>query len=186
MLSDAEKNYLAAERLAPTRREYLAGRIFSLPEPTPAHTLLAENTALLLASQVQGRGWAVLGSATRVHALGAGLFTYPDVALVCGKGLRLADGYRDTLLNPTLLLKVLPHPMPAHFQELFEAYYAIPTVQHVVLLTEFAARVSLGSRTEEGGLAVQGFTGLAAVLTIPDLDLALPLADLYHGVALRA
>ncbi|QKG56105.1 Uma2 family endonuclease [Hymenobacter sp. BRD128] len=186
MLSDAEKNYLAAERLAPGRREYLDGHIFPLPEPTPAHTLIAENTALLLASQVAGRGWAVLGSETRLHALGAGLFTYPDVALVCGKVLRLADGYRDTLLNPTVLVKVLPHPMPPHFQEVFEAYYAIPTVQHVVLITEFAARVSLGSRTEEGGLDVQGFTGLAAGLSIPDLDLMLPLAEIYHGVALRA
>jgi Uma2 family endonuclease len=186
MLSNAEKEYLAAERLAPTRSEYLDGQVFALPAPTPEHLLIAENTALLLAGQIAGRGWAVLGSDTRLHALGAGLFTYPDAALVCGKVLRLADTHRDTLLNPTVLVKVLPHPMPAHFQEVFEAYYAIPTVQHVVLITEFAARVSLGSRNEEGNLDVQGFTGLAAVLTIPDLDLELPLADIYQGVALRA
>lgn len=186
MLSNAEKEYLAAERLAPGRSEYLDGRVFPLPEPTPEQLLIAENTALLLASQVQGRDWAVLGSATRVHALGGGLFTYPDVTLVCSKVLRLADGPRDTVLNPTLLVKVLPHPMPAHFQEMFEAYYAIPTVQHVVLITEFAARVSIGSRNTEGNLDVFGFTGLDSVLTIPDLDLALPLAEVYRGVALRA
>lgn len=186
MLSNAEKEYLAAERLAPGRSEYLDGRIFPLPEPTPEQLLITENTALLLASQVQGRDWAVLGSATRVHALGGGLFTYPDVTLVCSKVLRLTDGPRDTVLNPTLLVKVLPHPMPAHFQEMFEAYYAIPTVQHVVLITEFAARVSIGSRNAEGNLDVFGFTGLDSVLTIPDLDLALPLAEVYRGVALRA
>lgn len=186
MLSDAEKNYLAAERLAPTRSEYLDGNIFPLPEPTPEHLLIAANTATLLASQVRGRDWPVLGSAVRLHALGGGLFTYPDVMLVCGKELRLADAYRDTLLNPTLVVKVLPHPMPAHFQEVFEAYFTIPTVQHVVLITEYAARVSLGSRNEDGNLDVSGFTGLAAVLTIPDLEVALPLADIYQHVALRA
>jgi Uma2 family endonuclease len=186
MLSNAEKEYLAAERLAPSRSEYLDGKVFPLPEPTPEQLLIAENTALLLASQVQDRDWAVLGSATRVHALGAGLFTYPDVTLVCGKVLRLADEQRDTLLNPTVLFKVLPHPMPAHFQELFEAYYTIPTVQHVVLITEYAARVSLGSRNEEGNLDVFGFTGLDSVLTIPDLEIELPLADIYQQVALRA
>lgn len=185
MLSNAEKEYLAAERLAPGFSEYLDGQVFPLPEPTPEHLLIAENTALLLAGQVQGRDWTVLGSATRVHALGGSLFTYPDVALVCGKVLRLADEYRDTLLNPTVLFKILPHPMPAHFQEVFEAYYAIPTVQHVVLITEFAARVSLGSRNEEGNLDVFGFTGLDSVLTIPDLEVALPLADIYQQVALR-
>ncbi len=186
MLSNAEKDYLAAERRAPERSDYLDGQVFAQPAPTPEHLLLAENTALLLAEQAQERGWTVLGSATRVHALGAGLFTYPDAALVTGKVLRLADEYRDTLLNPTLLVKVLPHPMPAHFQEVFEAYYAIPTVQHVVLITEFAARVSLGSRNAEGGLDVLGFTGLEAVLTVADLDLALPLAEIYRGVRLRA
>jgi Uma2 family endonuclease len=186
MLNDAEKDYLAAERLAAGHNDYLDGQVFAQPAPTPEHLLLAENTALLLASQVQGRGWTVLGSATRVHALGAGLFTYPDATLVAGKVLRLADEYRDTLLNPTLLVKVLPHPMPAHFQEIFEAYYAIPTVQHVVLVTEFAARVSLGSRNAEGGLDVLGFTGLDAVLAVTDLDLFLPLAEIYRGVRLRA
>lgn len=186
MLSDAEKHYLTAERLAPGRSEYLDGTVFPLPAPTPAHTLLADNTALLLAGQVAGRGWTVLGRDTRLHALGAGLFTYPDVALVAGKALWLADAHRDTLLNPLLLVKLLPHPLPAHFAQVFEAYYAIPTVQHVVLITDYAARVSLGSRAAEGGLAVHGFTGLDAVLTIDDLDLELPLAELYRGVTLSA
>lgn len=185
MLSRSEADYLAAERLAPTRREYLNGAVFPLPAPTPAHTLLAENTATLLAGQVQGRSWTVFGDAMRLHALGNELFAYPDVALVCSRVLLLADGHRDTLLNPTVLFRVLPHPMPAHFQDVFEAYYTIPTVQHVVLLTEYAARLSLGSRAAGGALEVHGFTGLDAVLTIPDLDLALPLADLYQQVPLR-
>jgi len=186
MLSSTEESYLATERLATGRSEYLHGTAYPLPAPTAAHTLIAENTALHLAGQVRGRDFAVLGSATRVHALGAGLFTYPDVALVPGKALWLADGYRDNLLNPTVLVRVLPHPMPAHFQEVFEAYFDLPTVQHVVLITEFAARISLGSRNAAGNLDVLGFTGLAAVLAIDDLDLELPLAEVYRGVALRA
>ena len=186
MLSSAEESYLAAERRAPGRSEYLGGTVFPLPTPTAAHLLIAENTALYLAGQVRGRDYTVLGSATRVHALGGGVFTYPDVALVPGKVLWLADGHRDNLLNPTMLVRVLPHPMPAHFQAVFEAYFDLPTVQHVVLITEFAARISLGSRNAAGNLDVLGFTGLDAVLTIDDLDVALPLAEVYRGVALRA
>lgn len=186
MFSDAEKDYLATERLAPDRSEYLNGQAFPLAGNTLAQSLIINNTALHLASQVRGRDCTVLGSATRVHALGSELFTYPDVTVVFGKALWLADGYRDTLLNPTVLVRVLPHPMPAHFQAMFEAYYAIPTVQHVVLITEYAARISLGSRNAEGNLEVFGFTGLDAGLTIPDLDLELPLAEVYQGVVLRA
>ena len=98
MLSDAEKDYLAAERLASGPSEYLHGETYPLPAPTPEHSLLADNTALLLASQVRGRDCQVLGSHTlvdgwsgpqhaSVHALLAKC--YPDstnsLSALCGK-----------------------------------------------------------------------------------------------------
>ena len=94
------------------------------------------------------------------------------------------DGHDDNLLNPVLLVKVLPHELLPHFKDVFELYYSIPSVQHVVLVTEYAARVSLGSRNANGLLNVYGFTGLAAVITLPDLELELPLAEIYRKVPL--
>ena len=182
----SEEAYLAAERLAPTRSDYLAGEVLPPPASSPAQALLAHNLGTLLAQQTQGRSWAVLASPTRLYAPEGNLYTYPDAMLVRGEAAYRADAYHDNLLNPVLLAKVLPHNMPAHFKQVFELYYSIPTVQHVLLLTEDAARVSMGSRQPNGLLNVYGFTGLDAVILLPDLELELPLAELYRHVPLLA
>lgn len=180
-----EAAYLAAERAAPTRSEYLAGQVLPLAPASAAHARLAQNVASLLRQQAQDHaGYLVLGSEMRLYVPEGPLYTYPDATLVCGPAQLLPDGHHDTLLNPTLLVKIVPHALPAHFQQVAELYYAIPTVQHVVLVTEYAARVSLGSRTAQGLLHVYGFTGLGEVVLLPDLGIELPLADLYRNVPL--
>ena len=177
--------YLAAERAALEKSEYLDGEIFPLLPATDAHCLINTNVVTLLHRQVRSRDCRVLGSAMRLYAPAGPLFTYPDAALVCGKVQTRPDGHDDNLLNPTLLVKVLPHDVPAHFRQVFELYYSIPTVRHLLLVTQDAARVSLSSRKANGLLDVYGFTGLDAVITLPDLELELPLADIYHKVPLR-
>jgi len=44
----------------------------------------------------------------RVKVTATGLYTYPDVIVVCGEP-KFEDKYFDTLLNPTLLVKCFRH-----------------------------------------------------------------------------
>jgi Uma2 family endonuclease len=183
----SEAAYLATERQASSKSEYLNGEVFHMPEESKTHAQITENVCTWLAQQVgDNQDWSVLGGDLRLYAPEGALYTYPDAALVYGEVQTLPDAYQDTLLNPTLLVKVLPHAMPAHFQQVFELYYSIPSVQHVVLITEYSARVSMGSRTADGLLNVYGFSGLTDVILLPDLGLEMPLAEIYRGVALAA
>ncbi|MVN77322.1 hypothetical protein GO988_13385 [Hymenobacter sp. HMF4947] len=184
--SSPEEAYLAAERRASQPSEYVNGEVLPMPAMSEAHAMLAGNICTSLAQQLNGRPWKVQGSHRRLYVPDGPLYTYPDAALVCGEAEFWPDGHHDNLLNPSLLVKVLPHAMPAHFAQVFESYYRIPTVQHVLLVTEYAARVSLGSRNENGLLNVYGFTGLDDVILLPDLGMELPLAEIYQNVALRA
>ncbi|MGI4872919.1 MAG: Uma2 family endonuclease [Janthinobacterium lividum] len=186
MQPDLIETYLAAERPALEKSEYVNGEIFPVPPAINAHSLINTNVATLLHQQVLNRDCVVLGSAMRLYVPAGPLFTYPDASLVCGPVQVRPDGYDDNLLNPALLVKVLPHEMPTHFKDVFELYYSIPTVQHVLLVTEYAALVSLGSRNENGLLNVYGFAGLDAVIMLPDLGLELPLAEIYRKVPLLA
>lgn len=180
-----EEDYLAAERRSLSKQEYLAGQLFPMPAVSPAHARLATNAGQLLADQLpDDADGAVLGQGVRLYAPAGPLFTYPDVAVVAGPVQLRPDGHQDTLLNPVLLVKVLPHALPAHFQQVFELYYSIPSVQHVLLVTEYAARVSLGTRNANGLLSVYGFKELTDIILLPDLGLEIALAELYEGVAL--
>lgn len=182
----SEENYLAAERATPARHDYLAGVLHPLAPASPAQALLSTNVLALLATQAHGQEATVVGEGIRLYAPEGPLFTYPDAALVLGPAQLRPDGHDDTLLNPTLLVNILPHPMPDYFPQVFELYYSIPSVEHVLLVTAYAARVSLGTRQPGGLLSVHGFRGLDAVIDLPDLELTLPLDEIYRNVPLRA
>ena len=59
-----------------------------------------------LRQQLKKRPCKVYPSAMRVKVSPTGLYTYPDVTVLCDKA-RFDDEHRDTLLNPTLIIEVL-------------------------------------------------------------------------------
>lgn len=184
----SEEEYLRQERMAPHRSDYLAGEVYPVAPASPAHARLTANLLTLLtrqARQLPGGPATVLGPTTRLYAPAGPLFAYPDAALVLGPAQLRPDAHDDNLLNPVLLAHVLPHPTPAHFQQVFELYFSIPTVEHILLVTEYAARVSLGTRQPGGLLSIHGFTSLTDTIDLPDLGLQLPLAEIYRDVPRR-
>ncbi len=49
----------------------------------------------------------------RIHIPATGLYSYPDVVVVCGEP-QFLDAVQDTLLNPTLIGEVLPPSTEAY------------------------------------------------------------------------
>jgi hypothetical protein len=71
-----------------------------------AHVLIVTNLVVQLRTQLKGRSCQVLSNNLRLRVSPAGLYTYPDVIVACAP-LAFADGYRDTLTNPTVIIEVL-------------------------------------------------------------------------------
>lgn len=70
----------------------------------------------------------------RVHNQINSLYTYPDVIVECGKEEYLDDKF-DTLLNPTILFKVLSSTTEDYDRGTkFKLYRSIPSIQNYVLL----------------------------------------------------
>jgi hypothetical protein len=76
--------YLRLERQAETRSEYLDGEVYAMAGASEAHHLIAANLIISLGGQVKGRPCKVYRSDMRVKVRATGLYTYPDVAVVCG------------------------------------------------------------------------------------------------------
>src|SRR5438094_8853924 len=70
------------------------------------HDTITVNVTVSLGSQVRGGPCRLSTADMRVHLLEADRYTYPDVTVVCGER-QFADGRRDVLLNPTLIVEVL-------------------------------------------------------------------------------
>ena len=100
------EQYLALERRAEFRNEYDNGTIRAMSGASRLHNLIAGNLHGEIRSQLRDRPCESYVTDMRVRVTPAGLYTYPDVVVVCGEP-RFEDGELDTLLNPTVLAEVL-------------------------------------------------------------------------------
>jgi Uma2 family endonuclease len=70
-----------------------------------------------------------------------GLYTYPDVSVVCGEP-QLEDAHRDILLNPVVLIEVLSESTEGYDRgRKFEHYRRIASLQEYVLASQEEPRV---------------------------------------------
>ena len=108
------EEYLALERGSGERHEYLDGQIYAMAGESIEHADISVNLVVELGSQLKGtpcRVWTkdskvLSGPAIRSYKSIKGLFSYPDIVVVCGEP-RFLDEHRDVLLNPTLIIEVL-------------------------------------------------------------------------------
>jgi hypothetical protein len=85
--------YLALERLAETKSEYVDGCIVAMTDASRQHNRIAMDTAWTLNAQVQNGPCEVFCSAMRVGLPQSNCYTYPDVVVVCGEHrLHFANG----------------------------------------------------------------------------------------------
>lgn len=101
------EEYLAFERKAFEKHEYIDGEIVAMAGASREHNLVGINTTFALMSQLRGKNCEVYASDMRVR-LKPNRYGYPDVVVVCGKP-EFADDEFDVLLNPTILVEVLSH-----------------------------------------------------------------------------
>ncbi len=108
------EEYLAFERESEERHEYLDGLIYAMAGESNEHADISVNLVVELGSQLKGtpcRVWTkdskvLSGPAIRSYKSVKGLFSYPDIVVVCGEP-RFLDAHRDVLLNPALIIEVL-------------------------------------------------------------------------------
>src|SRR5437667_2074063 len=100
------EEYLALERKAPVRSEYLDGDMVAMSGGSREHNLIVTNLVRDLSLKLKGRPCEVYPSNMRVKVSATGLYTYPDVVVVCGKP-QFEDANVDTLINSTLIAEVL-------------------------------------------------------------------------------
>ena len=108
------EEYLALERQSEERHEYIDGQIYAMAGESNEHADISVNLVSELRSQLKGtpcRVWTkdskvLSGPAISSYKSIKGLFSYPDIVVVCGEP-RFLDEHRDVLLNPTLIIEVL-------------------------------------------------------------------------------
>lgn len=169
------EQYLARERHTDYKSEYLNGPVMAMTGASRRHNLIAGNFYREVSQQLRGRPWEAYISDMRVQVSHTGLYTYPDVVVVCGD-IRFADADNDTLLNPTVIVEVLSDSTEAYDRgDKFAHYRRLESLQAYLLVVQNKVRIEHYVR--------QGTTWVLSELS--DLDDTVPLATIACAIALR-
>jgi Uma2 family endonuclease len=179
------EEYLALERAAETRSEFFNGVMFAMAGASEEHVLIVVNVAGELRAQLRGRPCRTYSTDMRVKVSETGLYTYPDVVVVCGEP-QFDDEHRDTLLNPTAIIEVLSPSTEAYDRgEKFAHYQRRASLHEYVLIAQDRYRVEHYVRQPDGQWLYSETRGLDGTLHLPSIGCDLALAEVYDKVTVE-
>ena len=173
--------YLASERRAKYKNEYIHGKVLPMSGANSAHNLITVDIATELNIQSRGQRCEVYASTMRVRTSPTGAYFYPDVVAVCDKP-RFEDNVFDTLLNPTLIVEVLSPSTEAYDRgEKFAHYQELASLQEYLLVSQDKIHVE-HYRPIETQWVQKTFHAAEDVLQLRSIACELPLQDIYTRV----
>ena len=175
--------YLAIERKAETRSEFFDGEMFAMSRANRGHNLISGNMGGALNGQLKDRPYEVYLTDMRVR-VPSGLYTYPDVVVVCGDP-KFEDDSVDILLNPLVLIEVLSESTADYDRGTkFKHYRQIPSLREYVLVDQAAAQIEHCIFARDKWELTE-LAGLDKILTLDSIGCEIPLSEVYRKVTFR-
>ena len=108
------EEYLALERASEERHEYIDGYIYAMAGESGEHGDICTNLVRAVSTQLLGAPCRARSKDTKVLSgpmpirprSKQGLFSYPDLVIICGEP-QYHDEHTDVILNPPVIIEVL-------------------------------------------------------------------------------
>lgn len=181
-------DYLLLERISNERNEYLDGQIFAMASESGEHGIITVNLVMIVATQLKGSLCQARTKDTKVRSgpepkpgcSSSGLYSYPDLLVVCGEP-EYHDDHTDVLLNPAVIMEVLS-PTTESFDrgEKFTRYQTWnSTLCDYLLISQHRPQIEHYTRLPDNSWSYRRASGLEAQVIIPSIDCTLRLLDVY-------
>lgn len=176
------EEYLAMEEKADHKSEYFQGKVFALAGGSLNHNLIVGNIHAELKSALKGKPCRVLMSDMRLLVKQNGLYTYPDVMVVCGQ-VEFLEGRDDTITNPLVIVEVLS-PSTHHYDRVkkFALYKQLDSLREYLLVDSEQVHVTLLRRLESGVWTIEMYDARDAVVRLESLGCEIPVAAMYEQI----
>ncbi|HYJ87100.1 MAG TPA: Uma2 family endonuclease [Pyrinomonadaceae bacterium] len=176
------QQYLAIERDAKEKHEYLNGEIFALAGASERHNLITGNLFASIHVQLRGKACKVYSGDMRLRVSATGLYTYPDVVALCGDA-HFDDEQRDTLVNPNLIIEVISKSTEGYDRgEKFAHYRRLESLAEYLLVSQDKYRIEQYVRQPDNQWLMSEVAKLEENIELPSIKCKLPLSDVYDRV----
>jgi Uma2 family endonuclease len=186
-----EAEYLALERESEERHEYLDGHIYAMAGESPEHGIICMNLSRIISTHLLGTACQAFakdmkvrsGPDPRPRGPSRGLYSYPDLVVVCGE-MKFHDERRDVLLNPAVIVEVLSPTTEAfdRGEKFFRYQTWNQTLTDYVLVSQSAPFVGHYIRQPDGSWTYYVYHGLEQVITVKSIACTLRLSDVYDRI----
>ena len=174
--------YLAMDRESPFKSEFVGGEVFAMSGGRPAHAQLILHVGRELADALEDGPCVVTVAELRLQ-VAADTYFYPDVMVVCG-GFAVAEGHRDMITNPSVVVEVLSESTEAWDRGgKFDQYQRVASLKEYVLVSPDAMRVEWFTRGADGTWIYQKAVGPEGVVRLDALGVTLGVGRIYRKVA---
>jgi Uma2 family endonuclease len=172
--------YLALERTADHRSEYIDGYVVAMAGGSEPHNVIVGNLVTLLNLHLREKPCRVFPSDMKVHRVDSTRYFYPDVTVVCGES-HFSDDNKDVLLNPILLIEVLSEETESFDRGTkFKSYLRLSSLLEYVLVSQSSPVVERYSRQGTGDWLYSRLEGLDRTVTFTSVGLIAKLADIFN------
>ena len=179
----SEEQYLALDRAAEFRSEFVDGEMFAMSGGTNRHGRIQRNLIVELSLALEDRACEPFGSDSRVKVPGRG-YVYPDATIVCG-GRKAIDEDDDILINPVVTFEVLSPSTEKYDRGLkFQIYRTIDSLRDYILVSQEQVRVEQYTRQADGTWALRDYQGPDEELKIDSIGVAILLRRIYRWVSI--
>lgn len=179
------EEYLAIERRATYRSEYLNGEMFAMAGASRQHNRISSNLVSAIDQHIKNRDCNVYASDMKVHVPSTGYFTYPDIVITCGKE-EFIDAYSDVLVNPLVVMEILSDSTAAFDRgKKFEQYRELTSFVEYLLVEQRIPRVEQYILRDSQEWIYRDIRGDDdQIVTIQAIECSLAFRDIYHKVDL--
>ncbi len=178
-----EEEYLEQERKAWWVGDYFQGRIYPAEAASGPHGQIVANLIMTIGPPALQRGCTIFDRSTLVRIKETGLYTHPDVTIVCGAVQYSDVRRRSMILNPTVIIEVAsPTTEDYDAGGKFAQYCRLPSLKEYFTVQRDEASATRYLRQPGDEWLLREFRGLESVLPIRTLDVEIPLASIYQTV----
>ncbi|MGI8495518.1 MAG: Uma2 family endonuclease [Pyrinomonadaceae bacterium] len=175
------KEYLDFERTAESRHEFSDGTVYAMAGESPNHSTICFNLYTIVGNQLRGTRCRGFSPNMKIATGNKGLFSYPDLAVVCGAPI-FHDDAKDVIINPQVIFEVLS-PSTASYDrgEKFLRYTnTIDSLTDYVLISQDAPVIEHFQLQPDGNWHKTQYAGLDTVFYLKSVECSIPLAELYY------
>ena len=172
--------FLEWEERQPLRYEFDGVGPVAMVGGTAGHADIQANLAAALRTRLRGKPCRFYGSDLKFQ-VADGQVRYPDGMVVCSP----IDRTASVVYDPVVVFEVLS-PSTARDDRIVKAreYQATPSVQRYVMLEQDGVSATVYARS--GETWTHEILVADSLLALPEIEVELPLAELYEGIVFEA